>query len=284
MIQASAKRATRAMVPGSPAARARGDPGPLETAGEHPGFVGRVVGARERGGRLAEEQIEEFDELGQTIRVARPGTGRSPPRTVESKPTPPAPTPRIEAALRDVVEGHGVLGQRHRMTEIGRRHHGAQPDGAGGGGQAGQPGDGGVPGAVAVATPRQMVVRPEMVESEGFETPGPGRRLGPRVGREHEDADPHPCTVPVAVAGVGPETSVLTGAAQGRRRVGLASSSAVDGAPRQLALGAEPFLAHGRTPEVVALIGPLPGRRERRRCRRPVASRRSGRPGRPPPG
>ena len=162
----------------------------LDAARDHARVVDGVVGTAMRRRRRAEELVEHFDELGEArharrrrrLRAAEHGGVESRAAGAETQRQPPA---------GHVVEGHRLLGQGDRVPEVGRRHHRAEPDAVGGHRQAGEPGDGGVPVAVAVAAPRQVVVRPEVVVAEALQPLRAFHRGRPRIGREHQDADAH---------------------------------------------------------------------------------------------
>ena len=96
----------------------------------------------------------------------------------------------------DVIGGYGVLRERHRVSHVRRGDHRAQPHAAGRAGHAREPRDRGEPRAPAVPTPRHVVVGPEVVVTERLDATGALERLGPRIGREHQDADTHRGSLP----------------------------------------------------------------------------------------
>ncbi len=117
------------------------------------------------GAAAAQQLVEQVDELRETVGPLPWGVGgRIDDAVVEA--AGPGSQAADEPAARDVLEGHHLLGQRHRVTVGGCGHHGAHGQGRGGLGRRRQGGHGAEPGLVTQPPPHQLVIGPGVVESE----------------------------------------------------------------------------------------------------------------------
>ena len=114
-------------------------------------------------------------------------------RGVESGPA--RPDAGGEPARRQVVQRQQLLGQGHRVPEVGRCHQGADPQPLGGSGRGSQGGDGGEPWPVTEALPGEVVVGVPGVEAERLGPPPHRCALGPLVDGEDHGAHSHAGTV-----------------------------------------------------------------------------------------
>ncbi len=113
------------------------------------------------------------------------------PRAVGVPPGAAGPDAHGDPPPGDVVEGHGLLGQRDRVPEVGRRDERAQPQRRGGGGHRRQHGDGSEPRAVAEALPGEVVIGPRGVRAQRL-GPGPHRSgLAPAHGGQDHHSQAH---------------------------------------------------------------------------------------------
>ena len=195
---------------GRPAVGAGGDPDrprpggghnehdPLPAArGDHLRVPGLVVVPSPGRVRLPQEQVGQGDELVQP--------GHQLPRRERfsaEHPRVPARSARTdgrdEASPGDVVEGHQVLGGRHRVAEVGGGDPRAQAERARGGGRGDQRRDRRVPGFVGQVPPGQVVVGPAVGEPALFQRRPSRPGLGPAELGEDHDADAHRPMLPSA--------------------------------------------------------------------------------------
>jgi hypothetical protein len=143
-----------------------------------------------RHGRLAQEAVEHADEL------VEPGRelSRTERRDSEHRRVPAhaaGTDAENEASLRHVIERHRLLREVHRVTEVRCRHQRADANARRARGDTGEPRHRGLPRALPVVTPRQVVVGPEVVVTEIVEVLRERARLRPRIRGQHDDTETH---------------------------------------------------------------------------------------------
>ncbi len=191
VTQVCACRAAVSMARGPPPAIANGTRGRWTQPGHGSGIDGLVPAAVEPvDRRLGEEPVEVIDELGEA-----PGAlGRRPGLLPEGLGVPPGAAgtdAQREPAVREVVEGHDLLGQRHGMAEVRGGDQRAQPHGGRRTGRRREERDGREPGPVPQVPPGQVVVGPGGVGAERLGALPDGLRLAPGHRGQDHDSDAH---------------------------------------------------------------------------------------------